>query len=428
MEKNKPDILVICSTLNQITNYLAIKEYKGAEIYNITFDERIKEVLNPNIKNSDWDRQLKKTLRKDKKIGEITDILLSEDDSDFFCIQDILERIGDKITIGDERSIYWHITGGQRIIAMAAAEFIRGRKKDKLIYVEGSTEQILVYSNTLMLEEHYAYCDETLNFKTIFNLTGFNYNEKAESTKVLNMKEECGDELKKEMRFYSSLYKIICGEPQEVLEIKTDGKCIKRTFRDHLICSNKIKNKNEDIKNEKQTYLLEVFQKLIKKHSVLKEYNIMESKELKMSVPAGYIFEKLVAYKIHEVIKSEKYNINEMALSIKPYFNTENTSNDTVDELDIAILSNAGKLYNFECKTGGMEGDNAKSHNYTTYRLSGVFGMPILISPLFETEITDKEKMKVFGNQAAAIRSAERAELEYWCIDTIEERMKKLLK
>ena len=152
----KPDALVICSTLNQITNYLVIKkfikEYGPLKIYNITFDKDARKKMNKNINIDDWDKQLKNSCKKKFKIDDcnITNICLGE--SDFYNIGDIVYKVMceiDKFDIENKKTIYWHITGGQRIIAMAAGEIIKERPQDKWIYMEGNVEKLLEYNNQL---------------------------------------------------------------------------------------------------------------------------------------------------------------------------------------------------------------------------------------------------------------------------------------
>ena len=77
-----------------------------------------------------------------------------------------------------------------------------------------------------------------------------------------------------------------------------------------------------------------------------------------------------------------------------------------------------------------MKGDNAKSHNYTTYRLSGVFGMPIFVSPLFDKEVSDEgeyDNKIQLKTQKEAYMAATSAELTCIAIDKIDEEVKKLI-
>lgn len=427
MEEKKPDALVICSTLNQITNYLVIKEYMPEKVYNITFNEKVHKIMNSNIKFDDWDEQLKKVCKEKLGISDFTDIIL--EDSGFYNIGDIVDKIDDEIDEDDKRTIYWDITGGQRLVAMAVAKFIKKRKNDKWLYIEGNIEELLVYDNKLEeLEEEIDYGKEELTFKEVFNLTGFKCNDKLSSTNILDINnKKINEDLEKEQKFYNILYDIFCADT---------------SFREQFLKSNSGKTENG-----RKEYIKETFENLKKYNKKDSErlknckYDIYKSDEMKKSCPAGYIFEKIAGYKIYKALRNVKFkhNINQIAFSIKTQFDdrddkvekgdkdNKNKGYSIIDELDIALLSSTGKLINFECKTGGMEGDNAKSHNYTTYRLSGAFGMPILISPLLKEEIDDK-KIEKFDKQWSAIGSAERAELYVWGIDEIEKKLEDLLR
>lgn len=419
MSDKKPDVLVICSTFNQITNYLMIKKFGSLEIYNITYNPKLNAVMHPNIENIKWDKQLKTVLEEDcGEFDELEPIFLDEDNERFYDIKNTIEKIEEKISKDDKRCIYWHITGGQRLVALAVSEFVRERKQDKIIYVEGNTEKYLVYSNNYVLEGEYSYHQEGLSLKTALHLMGFDYNSKTKSARILKMKDSCDDQLKNEMEFYQWLYTIFCQQSEKKITIEIEEEKIIKTFREHFVFNNSLKTSEG-----KRKHMKLLFQNLQEEFQIPWKYDIAGSKEMGMGSPAGYIFEKLVAYQIYRVLQDKSCRISEMALSLKVYFSSENTSNDSVDELDIALMSNAGRLYNFECKTGGMEGDNAKSHNYTTYRLAGVFGMPILISPLLKGEISNSEKKEEFKKQFAAIHAADRAMLHYFCIDELKAPM-----
>ena len=69
--------LVIFSTLNQITNYIAIKNLKPKNIYNITFDENFADTLKQGIKPEEWDKNLKKVLADEKMQAQIKPIIIN---------------------------------------------------------------------------------------------------------------------------------------------------------------------------------------------------------------------------------------------------------------------------------------------------------------------------------------------------------------
>ncbi|WP_032123138.1 DUF1887 family protein [Clostridium amazonitimonense] len=430
MSEEKIDSLVICSTLNQITNYLMIKKYEPKTVFNITFKDNAKE-LNWNIKPQEWDNQLKSICNG---ITRFEDIELTTED--IYSLSDIKEKIHDNIleNVSNDKKIYWHVTGGQRTIALAISELIKDkeRKNDKLLYIEGNTEILIINTNEGELdsyEEDYGY--KNLTFNEALILTGFN-TKKLDSTKPFKEKgKEIIKKDDKEYRFYKELYRIIHLEKESKISINYGGsnELITDTFRNLLLKSNNISKNTE----ERRLFIRLLFEKLLDKYSNLREIeyynkdNVESKDEFNQSYPAGYIFEKLTAYKIYDLIKDNP-KILGMETSLKTYFTEEKKKNAIIDELDIVLLTNTGKIINFECKSGGMKGDNAKSHNYTTYRLAGVFGMPILLSPLYKNEENSdcKNENKELEKPFQALRAAKAAELEVFTVDEIENGLRRL--
>lgn len=436
--ESKVNNLVICSTLNQITNFLIIEKYKPKKIYNITFKKDDIERLNVNIKANDWDKWLKDTCDKFKIKPLWESIELSIEQVQNF--KKLKKLIDVQILKKSKGEIYWHITGGQRTIALAISELIGGRKEDKLIYVEGNTEKLIVNDNNgnIVPGEDLNYGRPDLTFQTVLNLVGFK-NKKLESTLKFKEKGKIADhkddQFNEEHEFYMEIYKIIeaegnkeMGKQPEKIEFGCNGKK-KDTFRKLLLFSNEIKNtttgKNtKDNLSERTKFVMELFKKVKEKYKDIQSlnYNICESHEIYGSYPAGYIFEKIAAHKIYDIVKNNCKVIG-MESSLKVYFEEKD---NIADELDIALLTDTGKIINFECKSGGMKGDNAKSNKYTTYRLAGMFGMPVLLSPLYRSETRDKNIE--FKSQLQAVNAAEMAELEVITIDEINEtRLKRFL-
>lgn len=411
LEENK--VLVICSTLNQITNYLIIKKLKPKYIYNITYEDNVQSSL--NIKNKKWDNYLRFFLNTNTNIKNIQDIKLES-----YNLVDIKNHLTDIIKNIENETIYWHITGGQRIITIAINDLIRklDRKNDVIIYLEGNTEK--AYTLGISNEIPYInYEDNNLTLKDALNLVGFDTkNYDSLKTFISKGKFLLDEKDVDERNFYKSLYDIFT----ENEYINLGGKKI--TFRNALLHSNEITYSKEYIKT--------LFEILMKSHPELKKY-YQEDKsknEFNYEKPAGYIFEKIAAHKIYTLLEAEKSTIIEMCTNLKIFFSkdqNENQKNGITDEIDIALLTNTGKIIVFECKSGGMSGDNAKSTKYTTYRLSGIFGMPILISPVLtgenENENISKNELK---NQLSAVSAAERAELEVFYIDSIKSGLKRL--
>jgi hypothetical protein len=456
------EAMVICSTLNQITNYLMIKKYKPKKIYNITYkndddnkfdnekwDEYLKKQLKKDkdfedFENKDWNEYLKYELEEDKKY--FIDIKLSlEETLQIKKIKKEFEILKDK-----EKEIYWHITGGQRLIAMVIKDIIKDRKKDKILYVEGNTEKLISYNYEFNPTEE-SYNDNSLNFNQALSLVGFNLSEKnikKEESKYKDIREFIEKEIisnDKEYKFYLNLYDFFIDKDmgkdfkinKEILnDIKTKEDKIDfnedycTSFKNALIFSNRIKDKVK-----RKEFIKDIFEKIKEINKELdfeccdSDYkNIMDK-----SFPFGYIFEKIILYKIFSIIQEEDNKISDIIASMKTLSN-DDTVKGIVDEIDIALLKNTGKIINLECKSGKMDGDNAKSNKYTTYRLSGVFGMPYLVTPLLEGEenVNEKENPEkekfILKKSIEAFNSAKRAELKVINFNKLTEEIIKIIK
>lgn len=431
MDKSNIENLVICSTLNQITNYLIIKKYKPRKVFNITFDDDIQ--MNINMKNKEWDEYLRNKCESDDELNDIEFENIELIKEECYSITEIKEKLEKSIVDEiDDKNIYWHITGGQRIISLAISKIIKNRVDDKLLYIEGNSENLIILDNEGNFYEEDEYKDNQLNIKDALTLCGFKSNTTLQSTTKYIGNNVNKKDIESEAKFYLKLY-------DEIISINTEcsfelkEKSYKDCFWNLLIKSNNL-SKNE----ERKEFVKKLFETLFdKRKGIYDGYSIFEKNEFNSSYPAGYIFEKVVAHKILDVInKNDKNNsIIEMYGSLKVCFknNKWDTDNNIIDELDIVLLSNTGKIINFECKSGSMKSDNAKSHNYTTYRLGGVFGMPILLSPLKKkwTNAIQANNYKMnnldFSKQFKTLKAAEFAELTVIQIDEIEEKIKKLL-
>jgi hypothetical protein len=170
-----------------------------------------------------------------------------------------------------------------------------------------------------------------------------------------------------------------------------------------------------------------------------KVFTYNEKDDKKQKKLFGYILESLAGYKIIEVAKDKIADIN-FSEKINHLRKKDRTSEKEIDEFDIALLTKNGKFMIFECKSGGMEGDVAKSTKYSTYAVSGVYGKPILITPLLEKEIEEIRKEShlkdssfeylkddLYKTIRQAINSAIRAGLEVWGIDEIATKLEKYI-
>ncbi|NJO01064.1 MAG: hypothetical protein HC880_04630 [Bacteroidia bacterium] len=79
-----------------------------------------------------------------------------------------------------------------------------------------------------------------------------------------------------------------------------------------------------------------------------------------------------------------------------------------------------------------MDSDVAKSTKYSVYAAAGVYGKPILITPLIQSEINDLNKLDlddgIYENIKPAVKAANRATLEVWALDKIADKIKEKIK
>ena len=158
----KYDAYVICSTLNQLVNYLPLRILNKdtenvSNIVNITMESSGNR---RSFSNSDWNKNLAQVLK-----GNIFNKIIKSDstnqckifNSDGEFIHQIeLERkfkMGSYIKkfekIKDYNKILWNITGGQRSTILAIQKIIAQRikqdkKEDVIIYLEGNTNDIII--------------------------------------------------------------------------------------------------------------------------------------------------------------------------------------------------------------------------------------------------------------------------------------------
>ncbi|KEI92496.1 hypothetical protein [Clostridium botulinum] len=448
MEHKNVEHLVIFSTLNQITNYIAIKNLNPKNIYNITFDQGFADTLKQGIDPKKWDDNLKRVLTDEKIESEIKLITINQ--AMYQNLEQFKIEIKENIESIDKNTpIYWHITGGQRIFAIAIHDIVKERPNDLILYFEGNSEKVIcIGKDKYGFQSQLEYELKDLDFCTVFKLMGYDAND-LDSTRILKGKIDKNDKNEKlkydknEMKFYDKLYDWIIkeGEKSEShIKFEIQGKQFEGTFKKLLLETNSTKKfiskkqlengnredkNNKDLKGkiERQDFLKKLFEEVENKCPNLKNtgYDFIKSDEIKMGFPAGYIFEKLTGYQIYKVVKDNS-KVLSMAMSLKVFKDKETK---ITDEIDIALLINTGRIINFECKSGSLKGDNAKSHNFTTYFLSGVFGSPIFLTPL--THKGEKLEKELDKKLKSACNAAEKANLQTIYLEDIKEKVGNLI-
>ena len=378
---------VMVSTLNQMANYIPFKYFEFKEVYNITIDD------SQYADNKKWDDNIKQFVSFNEEIkfkqSEISDITTIKNR--------LQERLKERLK---DKKFFWNITGGQRPFILAINQI--AKENDVICYLEGNKNQMMLLQNNNEIKgliEDYSL--EDLDIETALKLMGFEIKETKTSHRNF-----IKDYDEKEKTFYLNFLKKYRNNKE---------------LRESLILLNKDNNKNETIEKIKD---------------FLKDLNYPKlDAELNKNKAFGYILEKLAGYKILSIVKDK---IADMSLSEKINFSENKVDEHPIDEFDIALLTKNGKFMIFECKSGSMKGDVAKSTKYSTYAVSGVYGLPILITPLLYKEIEALRKKtlpqeyqylkdNLYKNIRQSINSAIRAGLEVWGLDKIEEKIKKYI-
>jgi hypothetical protein len=426
-------VYVMISTLNQMVNYIPLKHFEFEDIYNLTIAK------SDYVDNSRWDENLSKILKRDN-----INFYFADKDKNLQLRQDDINDIGEILDVLEanfnNNKIFWNITGGQRPFILAIYQFIQenSRSNDYICYLEGNKSKMVILQDNELINND-SYNLEDLQISTALELMGFDI--KVTETSERNFLDNYENE-EKEKTFYTNFLKkyINIEDREKLLEnlIKLNDnypsekstnfdRKLKEYQKERSEATENLKNILEFNDDEYQFFLEEIKPK--KK----------DGKEVKAF---GFILEKLAGYKILELAYGK---IADMTLGekINHLRDKDRVDSRHIDEFDIALLTKNGKFMIFECKSGGMEGDVAKSTKYSTYAVSGAYGLPILITPLLGDEIKAIRKKstlskdysddykylhnELYKNIRQAINSAIRAGLEVWGLDEIEENLKKYI-
>ncbi len=373
---------VMVSTLNQMVNYIPLKHFEFKEVYNLTVED------SEYADNGKWDTNLQEVLGNEVLISQI-----EFKQSEITNIQTIKNRL-DKFK---NKKIFWNITGGQRPFILAMNQI--AKESDVICYLEGNSSQIILLQNNQeikrIIDDYSIDNSDNLNIEIALKLMGFEIKETKTSER--NLLQTYDEDEKDEKKFY----------------LKFLDEYIKnKKLRENLILLNRDSEKTKAKKEIKK---------------ILKDLNYSKiDEELDKNKAFGYILEKLAGYKILKLFKDK---IADMSLGEKINHSKEKVDEYHIDEFDIALLTKNGKFMIFECKSGDMSGDVAKSTKYSTYAVSGAYGLPILITPLLQDEIDNIDNLdkKIYSYIQSAVKSAKRAGLEVWGLDKIEDKLKKYI-
>ncbi|MCS6930250.1 MAG: hypothetical protein NZM43_12245 [Saprospiraceae bacterium] len=395
------------STLNQMVNYLPMLlfDFKKPKIY---------VTLEGDPQNKQFDENLKRALDSLPKQNSARFHLPSE----HVRILDVNNVDAIREVLGKEangKRVLWNITGGQRPFVMAVFELLKeaNRKDDIVMYLEGNAGQLtfLRVNDEGKLEkipdaEHgmqrynIANNSEYLTLSIALKLMGFE--GELSETKPTEIKESSS---------YLSLAEKYVG---------------KEHLRKKLLGLNKSKDYFDQRDNF--TYLTKsVLSKEPKNYfSELDEEVELILAHGSHARPFGYLLEKMFACKIWSVAKDY---IAKMAVNVRLYYDDaqkqQEAEGNIIDELDIVVLTRTGQLVVFEVKSGEMSGDVAKSTKYTTYAIAGVYGKPVLLTPLLKEQINKLNDLSgdwAYGASVQAARAARRAQLPILALDGRDEK------
>lgn len=490
--QKKFDSIVICSTLNQMTNYLIIKHHDIHKIYNLTLSNKVTQdnPINKKFSYEMWDKNLEKVLGNGYNIENIDfDIQnIKEHKNIVKKLEGKEEKLEEGNKLAQEKSILWNITGGQRYFMMAMIEYIcnyRGNTDDELVYFDGDTNELHYYKIKLGddgigfdISNSHNKCvveNEEITIPMALKLMGFttegkSLNEKSPYYKYIqcNNKEEFmkyydDNKCNKTLQTYHKIKKTknkteeIYNKIEKSFEVYNALNVLyknEKVIRNVLIASNRFKKMKENtldqIRNELQEQMNYIGEKKNLEDFIDKHWGIL-SEDLDSytnSKTFGYIFERMILYKIIKYYKENKRKFDKIAdisYDISSYQDTS-VKEDNIDQFDLLILIKSGKMVMLECKSGSMGGDNAKSHNYSTYAISGVYGTPTIICPINKSDrseefhlkyssvdkkdtTVDNKKIEDINKYIISARkSAERANLQVMSIDEIESQLLDKLK
>ena len=369
-EDFKEYICVIVSTLNQMVNYIPLKHFEFKEVYNLTIDD------SEYAENSKWDKNLKEFF------PNIKDISFKQSQ------MGNIKAINRKLNQFKNEKVFWNITGGQRSFLLAINQI--AKEKDIICYLEGNKNRLILLQNNQNKKGIIKdYSLDDLSIEIALKLMGFEIKETKTSER--NLVKSCNED---EKEFYLEFL-------DEYLENKQ--------LRENLILLNRDSQK-DNAKKE------------------IKKIISIDDIELNKNKAFGFILEKLLGYKILDLAKDKIADMT-FGEKINHLDDKDKVDKKHIDEFDIALLTKNGKFMIFECKSGDMSGDVAKSTKYSTYAVSGAYGLPILITPLLQDEIDNIDDLdkNIYGYIQSAIKSAKRAGLDVWGLDKIEEKLKRYI-
>ena len=389
MATDYPKIQVCFSTLNQMVNLLTLRMFPPEQLVYCTIEG--------SPENARWDKNFDAVVAQELKKPKITFTL---DKNDLLAISNIEDKLAHQLAANGLSTppLLWNITGGQRYYFLAAYELFKKRHDDFLCYVEGNTNRIILLKNANgnILQAGDIRSNIEVSIVEALKLMGF---KQGTRTSDLHVKfDAAGASTKAPMPEYLPFFDLLT-QTEELRQF-----CLELNVK---------KDKTQHDHDELARLLAEPQFKKIREQLEQPPYGSF-----------GKVFEMAIGAKILDIIKNLKprHYVSELVVSQVVTFDDANTP---VDEFDIVLLTRDGKFIIFECKTGSMHSDVAKSTRYSAYAVGGVYGLPILLVPLRSEE---RKVVPPFAeNLKGTIKAAERAQLAVWGLDEIEPNLKNKL-
>lgn len=381
-----PKIQVCFSTQNQMVNLLTLRMFPSEQLVYCTIEG--------SPENARWDKNFDAVVTHELKKPKITFTL---EKNDLLAISNIENKLEQWLAANDlsAQPLLWNITGGQRYYFLAAYELFKKRHDDFLCYVEGNTNRIILLKNANgnILQAGGIRSNIEVSIVEALHLMGFKQGTRARDLQV---------------KFNAAGVSTSAPIPEYLhfFDLLTQTK----ELRQFCLELNSRKDKTQHDHDKLAGLLAEPQFKKIREQLEQPQFGSF-----------GKVFEMTVGAKIFDVIRNLKprHYVSELVVS---QIVTFDSANKPVDEFDIALLTRDGKFIIFECKTGDMHSDVAKSTRYSTYAVGGVYGLPVLLVPLLS-----QERIVASENLKRTIKAAERAQLAVWGLDEIELNLKNKL-
>lgn len=355
-------------------------------------------------------------------------------------LKDVLENSKDEesgkvdLDIKSEQ-IIWNLTGGQRHTMMACQKLMLERLreykvKDEMIYLDGDHGVIYRqgydqqgYLTDVKKGNKKVECyrfDGDLDLA--LELAGFTMVKKNIGTNLDNINFLGSNNKGKKFDQIKDIVKQKTGNPY-----LTNGEIIK--FYEAYI-----KEENEELRkacivSNKNNETYDKVEKELNRDGIIIEELVKKLEGIHKTKAFGYLLEYMTLYQVYETLAGCE--------GIKGVYHSVNVYREKPDkkssycEFDIVLMTTKGQLLVIECKSGIMPGDTGKGRQFTVYATNGVYGTPILITPLIEGDMDDNDKIlqdESYQYVKKTTDTAQRINLNFWYIDKIKKGLTDYLK